>query len=299
MEQLLTSIPPHKIGFTGAKDGQQSIPPAEVAKLEIENGTHQLETLLNAAIDKNFDLFELYTMQNILAVRPEDRPFMRLSHYQRLDFSTAPDRPTTDSITALRRRVQASQKLNIALDSERARNEALLKKLRTVIGGAVFNGVKREEGTDERQSSSVFKFLKDRGDLEAGSVDQPLSTTTEFTLSQLQALRTLSTSLRKIIPDLLPNDEGDEVSRRASSVRKSWRRDRVEYVEGSSRKYLEKVGGLELGRQGEVRDGEWQGEGRALSRSEVEGLEKVVTVLERDKLDEAATVDENMDEDES
>ena len=61
------------------------VDPAEEAKAEIESGTHQLETLLNAAIDKNFDVFELYVMQNILTVHPKDQPYVRLSHYRNLE----------------------------------------------------------------------------------------------------------------------------------------------------------------------------------------------------------------------
>jgi kinetochore protein Mis12/MTW1 len=60
----------------------------------------------------------------------------------------------------------------------------------------------------------------------------------------------------------------------------SWRRERAEYIESSSRKYLETVAGLELGPRGELRDGEWQGEGRGLNKGEVEGLEKVAALLE-------------------
>lgn len=60
---------------------------------------------------------------------------------------------------------------------------------------------------------------------------------------------------------------------------KSWRRERMEYVEGETRKHLESVRGLELGKDGEVRDGEWQGEGRKFAKGEVEGLESVVAAL--------------------
>jgi kinetochore protein Mis12/MTW1 len=67
-------------------------------------------------------------------------------------------------------------------------------------------------------------------------------------------------------------DEGDSASR-------SWRRERLDYVEGATRRHLENVQGLELGKDGEVRDGEWQGEGRRLGKGEVEGLERVVAVL--------------------
>jgi Mis12 protein len=50
--------------------------------LEIENGLHQLETLLEATVDKAFDKFEIYVLRNILTV-PEDLVgWIRLSHYE-------------------------------------------------------------------------------------------------------------------------------------------------------------------------------------------------------------------------
>ncbi|KAF4496352.1 MTW1 Determining metaphase spindle length [Fusarium agapanthi] len=291
VERLLLSIPPQSLGFSNkhaSKDGTPALPPDEAAKLEIEHGTHQLETLLNASIDKNFDLFELYTMRNILTVRPDDQPYMRLAHYEGLDFSGSegPDRPTTESVTALRRRLHASQRLHTALESERARNDALLGKLRSVLG-VVPGNVKAEEGQAQAPDGSAFGFLRDKASLQAAGADKPIATTTEFTLSQLQALRALSTSLRTLLPDLGPTD-ADTSMEDASSSSRTWRRERVEYVEGASRKYLETSRGLELGDQGEVRDGEWQGEGRKITRSDVEGLEQVAGMLGQ----KSTTVDE-------
>ncbi|KAG4263440.1 hypothetical protein BFJ72_g2137 [Fusarium proliferatum] len=301
VERLLLSIPPQSLGFSSkhaSKDGTPALPPGEAAKLEIEHGTHQLETLLNASIDKNFDLFELYTMRNILTVRPDDQPYMRLAHYEGLDFSGSegPDRPTTESVTALRRRLHASQRLHTALESERARNDALLGKLRSVLG-VVPGNVKAEEGQAQAPDGSAFGFLRDKASLQAAGADKPIATTTEFTLSQLQALRALSTSLRTLLPDLGPTD-ADTSMEDASSSSRTWRRERVEYVEGASRKYLETARGLELGDQGEVRDGEWQGEGRKITRSDVEGLEQVAAMVGQKSTttDEASGEGEPMDQ---
>ncbi|KND91664.1 Kinetochore-associated protein MTW1 [Tolypocladium ophioglossoides CBS 100239] len=293
VERLLLSIPPQKLGFSSntskkSKDKDNAaadLSPEEAAKLEIENGTHQLETLLNASIDKKFDLFELYVMRYILTVRPEHQPYMRLAHYDGLDLAPGPqpDRPTAGSVTALRRRLQASQKLHVALEAERARNDALLRRLRGVLGIRDGDVKTEEDGTQP----SPFGFLRDKGNLEEGGTEQPITTTTEFTLSQLQALRSLSTSLRTILPDLgtedtadAEGDDADDDGEQHADGKKSWRRERAEYIEASSRKYLERSGGLELGPRGEVRDGEWQGEGRGLTKGEVEGLEKVAALLE-------------------
>ncbi|KAH8123054.1 hypothetical protein ACSS6W_008278 [Trichoderma asperelloides] len=304
VERLLLSIPPHKLGFAKkpkqqSSDQNPNLSPEEAAKLEIENGTHQLETLLNASIDKNFDIFELYVMQNILTVRPQDQPYMRLSHYAGLEFPAAEDdddaapqqsdKPTTESITALRRRLQASQKLNAVLESEKAHNEALLRRLRSLLGvdtDATKTEEEQQHAMDQDGAATTmtttkpFSFLRDRGGLEESGGEQPITTTTEFTLSQLQSLRALSGSLRKLLPEL--STPGDAMTEKETASSTSWRRERAEYIESSSRKYLETVAGVELGPRGEVRDGEWQGEGRGLSKGEVEGLEKVAALLETD-----------------
>lgn len=239
-------------------------------------------------------------MQNILTVRPQDQPYMRLSHYAGLEFpameeeedaAAQSDKPTTESITALRRRLQASQKLNAVLESEKAHNEALLRRLRSLLG-VDSDATKTEEdqqnamdqdGAAAAATSKPFSFLRDRGGLEESGGEQPITTTTEFTLSQLQSLRALSGSLRKLLPELsVPGDEDPAAAETEKEpvTPTSWRRERAEYIESSSRKYLETVAGLELGPRGELRDGEWQGEGRGLNKGEVEGLEKVAALLE-------------------
>ncbi|KAI1457239.1 Mis12 protein-domain-containing protein [Annulohypoxylon moriforme] len=308
VEQGLLNAPPATLGFkppkasrsNGGDAQKQAIDPAEAAKNEIESGTHQLETLLCASIDRNFDKFEIYVLRNILCVRPLDvMHWMRLSHYDGLDFSAATstdsqsNHPTLDTINHLRRKLRESMRLNALLTAERARNEAMLSELHSLVGLSP-PPVKTEKTSSPSQppppppSRSPFAFLHDKGSLTDGGSEAPLSTTTAFTLSQMQALRALSTSLRNLTPDLLPSGEdggaGAEVmdvddDGAKSSERKTWRRERLEYVEGATRRYLENVEGLELGRHGEVRDGEWQGEGRGLARDEVGGLESVVTLL--------------------
>ncbi len=93
-------------------------------------------------------------------------------------------------------------------------------------------------------------FLRDTGHLSGADGETPLATTAAFALSQLQALRALSTSLRNIGPDLTSVDEDD--GPRKTSGASGWRRDRLEYVEGAARKHLEVVARLELGGNGEV-----------------------------------------------
>jgi kinetochore protein Mis12/MTW1 len=191
-------------------------------------------------------------------------------------------------------------KLQCMLVAERARNAALLGEMRRLVGEGV--GVKsekdaagKEEGQEgEEKQKPPFRFLRDKGQLSEGDAETPLTTTTAFTLSQLQALRALSTSLRGAIPDLaaVAPGGGEDPEEGEEDGKKSWRRERLEYVETATRKHLENVRGLELGKNGEVRDGDWDGGGRSLGKGEVESLEKVVAMLggsrdEQDKMDES------------
>lgn len=353
VEQGLLNAPPAALGFKPPKSQKQSKSsaqnedadqptPAERAKDEVESGTHQLETLLCASIDRNFDKFELYVLRNIFTVRPPELcNWIRLSHYDGLDFSSsattnrrrqqdqtdqsiapAPkDTPTIESITALRRRLRESMRLNALLTAERARNEVLLEDLRRLVGDPASGqpqvkdesasaspehrrSVSRQrdasvaDGTldDEtkKKNKSPFSFLHQKGDLASsgGGAAAPLATTAAFTLSQMQALRALSTALSNIAPDLKTStsattgqsggggaDDGDDDVDGQGAGARGWRRERVAYVETATRRHLEMVHGLELGRHGEVRDGEWQGPGRNLARGEVESLERVAAML--------------------
>jgi kinetochore protein Mis12/MTW1 len=97
------------------------------------------------------------------------------------------------------------------------------------------------------------------------------------------ALRTLSGPLS------LSSAENPNLSAAAQEDEKSWRRQRLEYVETQTRKLHENVRGLELGVQGRVRDGEWQEEGRRVGRGEVEALERVVGLVggeDHDRMEE-------------
>lgn len=332
VEQGLLNAPAQYLGFgkppnpaanTKSKRKGKQKPPPEDADVdlspeaieqrrhdEISSGTHQLETLLCTSIDRNFDKFELYVMRNILLVKPDDREWLRLGHYEGLNFdnlpsSTAnrdkneggadfmevdtPDRPTVESVNRLRRRLQASQQLSTLLHAEKARNDALLGELRSLVGRVGARGPRAsgaptvEGGAEAAQAGTAgtkppFAFLHDRGDLTLADANTPLTTTTAFSLSQLQALRALSTSLSSILPNLQGGGAGDEGGG-GVSARRTWRKERVEYVEGAARNHLERVRGLELGSDGEVRDGEWQGEGRRFVGGEVAALEGVVNAL--------------------
>lgn len=231
---------------------------------------HQLETLLEAKIDKNFDKLEVYSLRNILSVPAEVRTWVRLNHYEGLNFSYGEDAPDVESVTQQRRKLRETQKLGKVLESEVERNDATIKALRSLLGKP------REKTEGELEGEyPTFAFLENKGGL-TGDVSKPVTTTTSFALSQLPALKALLANLKPRL-DELTNGNGKEGL--VGEEEKSWRKGRLEFVEKETRKHLENVRGLELDEQGEVRDGEWQGEGRKIGKQEVEDLEKVVGMV--------------------
>ncbi|EHL00242.1 putative Kinetochore-associated protein MTW1 [Glarea lozoyensis 74030] len=234
VEKGLLAADPADIGFRKAPNAPDaSEAESEIrdkAQHEIENGVHQLETLLEAKIDKNFDKLELYALRNILSVPPDVRDWVRLSHYEGLNFAPDEDAP----------------------DVERD---------------------KMENGDEGEKPYPAFAFLQDKGEL-TGDAQRPVTTTTSFTLSQLPALKAILANLQPRLEKLStphPAINGE--------AEKSWRSERVEFVENETRKHLENVRGLELGDMGEIRDGDWQGEGRKIGKQEVEDLEAVVGMV--------------------
>lgn len=49
---------------------------------ELEFGMAQVETLLENAVDRNFDAFELYVLRNVFNVPDEVEGYLRLQHHQ-------------------------------------------------------------------------------------------------------------------------------------------------------------------------------------------------------------------------
>ncbi|KKA28141.1 hypothetical protein TD95_000985 [Thielaviopsis punctulata] len=294
IEQGLLRSPPSALGFRPPRKPKKSRSKAlsaddaaaeaaaaaaaveEAAKFEIDNGTHQLETLLCSSIDRTFDIFELYIMNNILCLRPGDRVWMRLRHYDGLDFShTSDTAPSVASVSVLRRKLAASQRLTATLEAEKAQNDALLGLLRGLVARSRAAAAQRgEQRADGARAPGALGFLGDAAAaLGAADGAAPLQTTTGFALSQMPALRGLSAALRGLAGKLQPVD-GD-----GTPGRRTWRKGRVEYIEAATRKHLESVRGLELDAHGEVRDGEWQKAGRKIGMHEVKGLEEVVALV--------------------
>lgn len=274
VERGLLAANPSDIGFkipsSASPTEIQEI--QEKAKHEIENGVHQLETLLEAKIDKNFDKLEVYSLRNFLTVPADVRDWVRLSHHEGLNFALDEHAPNAESITMQRRKLRETQKLHALLLAETQKNNATIAALKGLLG---VKGQKKEEDPEVEETYPVFGFLKDKGEL-SGDGKHPVTTTASFTISQLPALKALLENLR---PRLETLANGGGKGGLVGEEEKSWRKERLEFVEKEARRHLENVRGLELGEMGEVRDGEWQGEGRKLGKQEVEDLERVVGMV--------------------
>ncbi|ESZ97601.1 hypothetical protein SBOR_2002 [Sclerotinia borealis F-4128] len=290
LEKGLLAAPPASIGFTPTS-ALSADDVAAQCQHEIEYGVYKLETLLNAKIDKNFDKMEIYLLRNVFAVPADVRDWIRLSHYEGLDFRAVEENgagangaPTLETVTLQRKRLRETMKLNAVLRAEKERNEKTIAALKGVISSTPSPAkkiVKAEDGTEmeidaEDDGRASLAFLQKKGDLTKDG-KHPIATTTEFALTQLPALRQL---LDNLGPRLKELSEGNGMDGMVGEQEKSWRRERLEFIEKETRRHFENVRGLELGSQGEVRDGEWQGEGRKLGNGEVEDLERVVRMVE-------------------
>ena len=86
-DTLIPSLPPTTQSTTGdgakkafALDGETD--GQEELYRELEFGMAQTETLLENAVDRNFDAFELYVLRNVFNVPEEVEGYLRLKHHQ-------------------------------------------------------------------------------------------------------------------------------------------------------------------------------------------------------------------------
>lgn len=93
IEKGLLEARPQDLGFDVPEPNPEALDNSddsvfpEAARVEIESGIVQLESLLNATVDKNFDKLEIYTLRNLLTVSnvKEDQGlenWVMLDHYK-------------------------------------------------------------------------------------------------------------------------------------------------------------------------------------------------------------------------
>ena len=228
---------------------------------EIDNGIVQLESLLNATIDKDFDKFEIFTLRNILAVGHEEEDlasWVQLDHYKNLELSRAEDAPRPEQVQLQRRKLHETAKLNAMLKAEEARNTAVLSQLQTLLG----TGTKRDQA-----SESPFAFLASPPHTHNASNGQLLNQNVQYALSQLPALRQHLAQLKDSL-QTLPN------ARRRQEDEDSKEAKRRNYIDSRSQRALERKG-----IEPENPVGIAAGTGRKIGREEVEGMETVVQAL--------------------
>ncbi|KAF9158550.1 hypothetical protein DFQ26_007480 [Actinomortierella ambigua] len=115
---------------------EQEMADIDPSLMECAKCIHRFETLLESAVDKNFDRFELYALKNIFGV-PEDVDVV-LPHYEALDFDIpdSKERELDDQLAMLRRQVIATKALNYKLRKEldmQNRKKRQLEKCRDQI----------------------------------------------------------------------------------------------------------------------------------------------------------------------
>ena len=175
--------------------------------------------------------------------------------------------PTPESILLLRRKLQETRKLNLALRSTHTRNSSLINQLNTLLSPPT------------AADSPSLAFLTSHINSAAQSLNlsfspsakdaTPLTTNAQFATSQLPALRKLVAELRPKMRELKEGPSGKVDLDGKREERRAYIESRVRRVVGSGREDGEAVGG-------ELR-----------TRDEIEGLEDVVGGLgQRSRMEE-------------
>ena len=264
VEEGLNNASPENLGFrpdesltsaTARKDALQ-----ESKETEIGNGIVQLESLLNATVDKDFDKFEIYTLRNILALGHEEERlagWVQLDHYKNLDLSRTADSPTPEQVQLQRRKLNETSKLNSMLKAEEARNAAVLEQLRALTGSAA----------SDNDSESQLAFLTAAQETVKNSNGQALGQNVQYALTQVPAIREHIAELKQSLQSPLH-------MRRGGANEDSVDYKRTNYIYHQSRRALDRKG-IEPEQATSVA----AGLGRRVGREEIEGIEAVVQAL--------------------
>ncbi|KAI5304467.1 hypothetical protein KEM56_006466 [Ascosphaera pollenicola] len=241
--------------------------------LEIENGLHQLETLLESTVDKAFDRFEIYVLRNILTVPEDMLDWVRLNHYENLilgeDLVNA---PTQEDITAQRQKLRETRRLQRALKHEVAKNEAIISQLTSVLEPLAEEDKENEEPMMSGSPPNLSFLTHDPAAraLKIGdekSLNKPISTNTTFIVSQLPALREMLLQLRlSELPQL-----AKEV---ASDIQPD---ERQEYIDERIKLHLQRHGGLSIGED----PYNSAATGKKVDKKELDALESAIEFLSR------------------
>ncbi|KAH7389909.1 Mis12 domain-containing protein [Pyrenochaeta sp. MPI-SDFR-AT-0127] len=279
------------------------------ARLEIEEGVLKLETLMENAVDKNFDKLEIWTLRNVLCLpRGEEElaNWVKLGHYENLRTPPKDSSLTPEALYTLRRKLIETQKLNAALVAEKNRNEAQLAKLRSLLQPTTAPKREPRNSTSPAKApgngadgSGAFAFLTHTQAAQALGVQSlpqpntgstatsaesrtPLTTHSTFTNSQLPYLRQLLSTLKPhLATTALPTNTNGKAGEKEEVTK-----ERKVYVESQSKRILERRGV-------DTKDGvEGVWEGSRVRAEEVRGLEGLVESMSRAKGDRDVSMED-------
>ncbi|CAA9960989.1 Mis12 domain containing protein [Pyrenophora teres f. maculata] len=312
------------------EDGQDVYPEA---KLEIEEGVLKLETLMENAVDKNFDKLEIWTLRNVFALgrgKGGDEglgDWVRLGHYENVEPPSKDTTLTPEALYTLRRKLIETQKLNAALVAEKTRNDAQIARLRALIQpNTTTTTTKREtrnstSPTEQQQqqnknTNAPFAFLTHTPAAQSLGLHSlpttptlddkntektaPLTTHTTFTTSQLPYLRQLLASLKPHLPTTaLPSNTTTSTTPHSASPAQAGAKNKEE-LSRERKVYVESQSKRILERRGvDTKDGVegvWEGSSRVRA-DEVRGLEGLVASLEKGDTRAGAKEEEERDVD--
>lgn len=251
----MLSTPPERLGFKASKQADGTNTDFPDARQEIEEGLHSLETLFNASVDKKFDLFELYVLRNILSVPVDLASWIRLSHYEDIARPVNEQVPTIEAIDHLRRKLAASRNVSRALTSEYSRNKVLLAQLEGILNSKT-----------EEDHLPNLSFLPISLSDQPFTGQRPLTTNTQFALSQLPALKTTLIDLKAKLSTL------KDVQLGFDTAKDEYREERRHYIEQRTKSHLERNGRSALADSGPLA-------GKQTDTAEVEALEKAANMF--------------------
>ncbi|KAF9571742.1 hypothetical protein BGW38_008589, partial [Lunasporangiospora selenospora] len=146
-------------------------------KYDCEKSMHKFETMLEAAVDKNFDRFELYALKNIFGIT--ENVDVILPHYEALDFEIDVDQELklNDEMNHLRRQLINAKALNYRLKKEQEIENyrlQILQKCRDQIGFL-------RDATLYRRFQSLHEKLEQNAAARSASSTGSMTTTTTST----------------------------------------------------------------------------------------------------------------------
>lgn len=106
-----------------------NLPSEVIPDEEVETGIHKFETLLENAVDRNFDAMELFVLRNIVNI-PEDLiGWVQLKHHAGLDLGSDDSAEVEEDLQKARKTYAASLKVKAMIEREQAINTRKLAAL--------------------------------------------------------------------------------------------------------------------------------------------------------------------------